>query len=98
MSLQADIVAQSKIIFQEKELLQLIHAHLVNKGMLGKDCLIVKGTGDLQLIHAHLVNKGMLDKDCLIVKGTGDNLIIKLLSGLVDVFKYRTKRFIKGSV
>ena len=31
-SLQADIVAQSKIIFQEKELLQLIHAHLVNKG------------------------------------------------------------------
>ena len=31
-SFQADIVAQSKIIFHEKELLQLIHDHLINQG------------------------------------------------------------------
>lgn len=29
---QADIVAQSRITFQEKELLQLIHSHLQSKG------------------------------------------------------------------
>lgn len=31
---QADIVAQSRITFQEKELLQLIHSHLQSKGSL----------------------------------------------------------------
>ena len=33
---QADIVAHSKIIFREKELLKLIHAHLKNQGNLSK--------------------------------------------------------------
>lgn len=30
--MQADIVAQTKIIYREKELLQLIHDHLASKG------------------------------------------------------------------
>ena len=30
--LQADVVAQTKIVYQEKELLQLIHEHLLAKG------------------------------------------------------------------
>ena len=32
--LQADVVAQTKIVYQEKELLQLIHEHLLSKGKL----------------------------------------------------------------
>ena len=43
LTLQADIVAQTKIIYHEKELLQLIHEHLVNIGM------------DLQSVMTYLI-------------------------------------------
>jgi len=39
-TVQADIVAQTHIVYHEKELLQLIHDHLIKEGKSCGDCNI----------------------------------------------------------
>ncbi len=43
---QDDVVAQTKIVYQEKELLQLIHSHLAAKG-LSKTAVMLQQEADL---------------------------------------------------
>ena len=73
-------MAQTKIMYREKELMQLIHDHLVNKGEASQSEPVSRSVSQL---YRHLVNKGEANRSVrasqlychLVSKGEASQLV-----------------------